>query len=275
MINYLTEVARSYNDEQITLICEEIDRSNHYDQKTHLYGLLSQLPRTKESGNVMKKVFWDMYFHRNTQTFIIDQGWFVKKNKKGNESHDDFFQEWFNHQILTPFLLQDELAYDHEIRVGNDGTLFDAFMWKNSLVHILDCHTNVFGDKYTVILVPKSEIGVLLLQKVSRKLSSLPAFYSILADIPYWVGDRCLLIPQEPLIKQGVQPKPNSSQTEPAPESENIKWVLHCSCNDENARNAIKRLSDDDLRYCLEKETRKTGIQNLLKEARSRNFIDI
>lgn len=33
MINYLTEVARSYNDEQITLICEEIDRSNPYDQK--------------------------------------------------------------------------------------------------------------------------------------------------------------------------------------------------------------------------------------------------
>lgn len=55
-------------------------------------------------------------------------------------------------------------------------------------------------------------------------------------------------------------------------ESSNIRWVLHTSCSDQNCLNHIPLLTDDELRYCLLKDKRKTGLKNLLREAKKRNF---
>ena len=54
--------------------------------------------------------------------------------------------------------------------------------------------------------------------------------------------------------------------------SEAVRWVLGCSVGDVNWRNAVPRLTDEELRYCLERETRKTARKRLLAEARRRGL---
>ncbi|MCA1064768.1 hypothetical protein QTG56_24490 (plasmid) [Rossellomorea sp. AcN35-11] len=53
---------------------------------------------------------------------------------------------------------------------------------------------------------------------------------------------------------------------------ENVRWVLHTSCNDINVLGRIPKLTDEELVYCLERERRKTGQRNLLREAKKRNL---
>jgi hypothetical protein len=48
--------------------------------------------------------------------------------------------------------------------------------------------------------------------------------------------------------------------------------VLHTSCNDQNVLNRIPELTDEELRYCLLKEKRKTRVRNLLRKAKKRHF---
>jgi len=48
--------------------------------------------------------------------------------------------------------------------------------------------------------------------------------------------------------------------------------ILNCSCGDLNYISAIPRLSDDTLRYCLENEKRKSGLQRLRAEAKHRKL---
>ncbi|MGA3020858.1 MAG: hypothetical protein ABSD68_02835 [Candidatus Micrarchaeales archaeon] len=46
-------------------------------------------------------------------------------------------------------------------------------------------------------------------------------------------------------------------------ESDAIKWILHCAVEDVNWRGALKRLTTDELFYCLQRETRATGLKKI------------
>ena len=51
-----------------------------------------------------------------------------------------------------------------------------------------------------------------------------------------------------------------------------VAWILGCSTNDGNYRAAIPDLTDDELRYCLSNERRKTGRVQLEREAKKRGL---
>jgi hypothetical protein len=46
-------------------------------------------------------------------------------------------------------------------------------------------------------------------------------------------------------------------------ETENIRWILHCSMDDVNWKGALNRLTNDELAYCLSKEKRKSSLSRL------------
>ena len=52
----------------------------------------------------------------------------------------------------------------------------------------------------------------------------------------------------------------------------NVRWILHCSVGDVNWRLALKRLSEEELTYCLEHERRATAQRYLQAEARRRGL---
>lgn len=52
----------------------------------------------------------------------------------------------------------------------------------------------------------------------------------------------------------------------------NIRRVLACSTNDVNYKVVIPELTDDELRYCLVNEHRKSGLVQLKREAKKRNL---
>lgn len=52
----------------------------------------------------------------------------------------------------------------------------------------------------------------------------------------------------------------------------NVLWILHCSCSDLNYKNAIPRLTNEELVFCLQKETRTSGLKMLRAEARRRKL---
>ena len=52
----------------------------------------------------------------------------------------------------------------------------------------------------------------------------------------------------------------------------NISRVLACSTNDVNYKAVIPELTDDELRYCLVNEHRKSGRVQLEREAKKRNL---
>lgn len=52
----------------------------------------------------------------------------------------------------------------------------------------------------------------------------------------------------------------------------NINWVLRNSTSDINYKDAIPKLTDAELRYCLENEHRKSGHARLEREAKKRNL---
>ena len=54
--------------------------------------------------------------------------------------------------------------------------------------------------------------------------------------------------------------------------SEAVRWVLGCSVGDINWRNAVARLTDEELRSCLAREDRKTARKRLFAEARRRGL---
>lgn len=54
--------------------------------------------------------------------------------------------------------------------------------------------------------------------------------------------------------------------------SRNINGILNCSVNDDNFDAALKRLTDGELKYCLEHETRKTGLKKLKRESLKRQI---
>lgn len=51
---------------------------------------------------------------------------------------------------------------------------------------------------------------------------------------------------------------------------EAVRWIRHCSISDPNWSDAMKRLTDEELAYCLDRETRKSAISKLLSEHRRR-----
>lgn len=52
----------------------------------------------------------------------------------------------------------------------------------------------------------------------------------------------------------------------------NVSWILNCSVGDVNWTTALRRLTDDELRYCLEHERRATALRRLRAEARRRGL---
>jgi hypothetical protein len=52
----------------------------------------------------------------------------------------------------------------------------------------------------------------------------------------------------------------------------NINWVLCNSTSDINYKDAIPKLTDAELRYCLANEPRKSGLTRLEREAKKRNL---
>lgn len=51
-----------------------------------------------------------------------------------------------------------------------------------------------------------------------------------------------------------------------------VGMILHNSVDDVNYRHNLRRLTDDELRYCLAHETRKMGARQLQTEARRRGW---
>lgn len=54
--------------------------------------------------------------------------------------------------------------------------------------------------------------------------------------------------------------------------SKNTDWILYCSVSDINYKSHLRELTDEELRYCLQKETRKASISRLQSEARRRKL---
>jgi hypothetical protein len=54
-------------------------------------------------------------------------------------------------------------------------------------------------------------------------------------------------------------------------ERSNVRWILECAVDDGNWREALPKLTDEELRYCLLKEKRKTALTKLKALARKRN----
>lgn len=52
----------------------------------------------------------------------------------------------------------------------------------------------------------------------------------------------------------------------------NIRWVLHCSVSDLNCTSKIPLLTDEELLYCIEQESRKSLLAKLYAEARRRKL---
>lgn len=52
----------------------------------------------------------------------------------------------------------------------------------------------------------------------------------------------------------------------------NINWILHCSATDLNFKNAIPRLTDEELLHCLITDKRKTALRQLEREAKKRGI---
>ena len=50
--------------------------------------------------------------------------------------------------------------------------------------------------------------------------------------------------------------------------SQNVRGILNCSVGDVNYDVALKRLSNEELEYCLAHESRKTGIKKLKSQAK-------
>lgn len=49
-----------------------------------------------------------------------------------------------------------------------------------------------------------------------------------------------------------------------------ISDVLHLPAGDSNYRGALERLTDDELLHCFDRETRKLGLKQIMREIRSR-----
>lgn len=47
-------------------------------------------------------------------------------------------------------------------------------------------------------------------------------------------------------------------------------WILNCGTASVHYREALPALTDEELTFCLDHETRKTGLEQLLREARRR-----
>jgi hypothetical protein len=56
--------------------------------------------------------------------------------------------------------------------------------------------------------------------------------------------------------------------------SDNVKWILRNSTGDINYQTTIPLLTDEELKYCLEHEKRKTGLRQLETEKRRRENLD-
>lgn len=54
--------------------------------------------------------------------------------------------------------------------------------------------------------------------------------------------------------------------------TENVRWILCCSVTDQNYKDHIPKLTDKELLYCLENETRKTSLKRLENEAKKRGL---
>lgn len=52
--------------------------------------------------------------------------------------------------------------------------------------------------------------------------------------------------------------------------SSRVGWILRNSAGDSNYISAIPKLTDEELLYCIQKETRKSGLQRLKTETRRR-----
>lgn len=55
-------------------------------------------------------------------------------------------------------------------------------------------------------------------------------------------------------------------------ESEAVRWVLYCSVCDGNWKSALRRLTNEEIGYCLARMKKKTGRQALLRLARKRGL---
>ena len=49
-----------------------------------------------------------------------------------------------------------------------------------------------------------------------------------------------------------------------------INSVLHCPDGDSNYAGGLERLTDEELRYCWDNETRKSGLRQIMREIRRR-----
>lgn len=55
-------------------------------------------------------------------------------------------------------------------------------------------------------------------------------------------------------------------------ENRDVRMVLNCSVSDGNYDASLRRLNEEQVKYCLERETRKTGINKLKSQARRLNM---
>jgi len=54
--------------------------------------------------------------------------------------------------------------------------------------------------------------------------------------------------------------------------SQNVSWILHTSVDDVNYKGALERLTDDEIVYCLKKETRTSSLKKLKSQAKKRGL---
>lgn len=134
-------------------------------------------------------------------------------------------------------------------------------------------------DGVEVKLVVPSLNGALL-----QELAGMMALGTIDVTLAAKVEQQALPF-AEPSVKmfekrpdEGFEPSPGTllaacdddpEEAEPGP---NVGWILRNSVNDINYRNAVPELTDEELRYCLKREARKTGLQQLRAEARRRGM---
>ncbi|MHB1418069.1 MAG: hypothetical protein ACYCX4_00550 [Bacillota bacterium] len=50
----------------------------------------------------------------------------------------------------------------------------------------------------------------------------------------------------------------------------NVQWILFCSVTDQNWKEALSRLTEEELQYCLQNERRTTSLNRLKAEQRRR-----
>jgi len=80
-------------------------------------------------------------------------------------------------------------------------------------------------------------------------------------------------VPQSaPELEPQTSPEPKEEPEEKLPPgiSSRVGWILRNSAGDSNYISAIPKLTDEELLYCIQKETRKSGLQRLKAEARRR-----